>query len=97
FVALIFMRLRDRDKKQFNGPLRSENFLLIALLLLSTARAEEVKEAVELEPMIVTTHPLGSIEEPIVQPTSVLTKQKLLTKDTRNIGEAVTGELGISS
>lgn len=96
-MALIFMRLRDRDKKKFNGPLRSENFLLIALLLLSTARAEEVKEAVELEPMVVTTHPLGSIEEPIVQPTSVLTKQKLLTKDTRNIGEAVTGELGVSS
>jgi iron complex outermembrane receptor protein len=79
------------------GILKHGRFLLIALFLVSTVKAQEMEDAIELESVIVTADPLGSTEEHIAQPTSILTKKELLTKNTRNIGEAVAGELGVTS
>jgi iron complex outermembrane recepter protein len=76
--------------------------VLILLLLCASVKAQEegevVEKVVELEALVVTGDPLGSTEEHISQPVSILGRQELLTrKDRRNIGEAVAHELGVTS
>lgn len=74
--------------------LRFAGFLWVALLLPSPGKPQEIDQAVELEPLVVTAE---GTEENIARPTSILTGKELLTKNKRNIGETVAEELGVTS
>lgn len=44
--------------------------------------------------MVVTADPLSGDQADIAQPVSVLQRERMQTRDLRNIGEAVSQELG---
>jgi iron complex outermembrane recepter protein len=71
--------------------------LWITLFLAPPSQAQEKEEEIELEEVVVTAHPLEDTEIEISQPASVLGRRDLLTKDTRNVGDVVAEELGVSS
>ena len=50
-----------------------------------------------LEEIRVTAHPLSVIDDHIVQPVQVLSKEELNTRSISNIGETVANELGVTS
>lgn len=50
-----------------------------------------------LKPVVVTADPLSGDQADIAQPVSVLQRERMQTRDLRNIGEAVSQELGVSS
>nr|WP_275689207.1 TonB-dependent receptor [Nitrosomonas sp. HPC101] len=50
-----------------------------------------------LKPVIVTADPLSGDQADISRPVSVLQRKQMQTRDLRNIGEAVSQELGVSS
>ncbi|KFI22563.1 ligand-gated channel [Nitrosococcus oceani] len=77
--------------------LRWASLFWAMLFLLPFCKAQAMDDAVALEPLVVSADPLGRSEEDILQPTSVLMGKALSIKDKRNIGEAVAGELGVTS
>ena len=50
-----------------------------------------------VEEIRVTAHPLSEIEEHIVRPVQVLSKEELRTRSVSSIGETVANELGVTS
>ena len=79
--------------------LREISAVLMVLLSCAPAKAqEEGEEVIKLDALVVTGDPLGSTEEHISQPVSILERQEMLIRrDRRNIGEAVAHELGVTS
>lgn len=63
----------------------------------SLVLAEEAMPVITLEPLTIKADPLGRAQTDIARPVSVLKRERLLTRDMRNIGEAVSQELGVSS
>ncbi|MCC7136014.1 MAG: TonB-dependent receptor [Nitrosomonas sp.] len=73
------------------------SWLAVTAGFCSSVLAEETLPALTLQPVTVTADPLGRKTVNIAQPASILKRGRLLTRDVRNIGEAVSQELGVSS
>ncbi|MDT8363363.1 MAG: TonB-dependent receptor [Nitrosomonas sp.] len=59
--------------------------------------AQETTPVLTLEPLTITADPLGRTRANISRPVSILKREQMLTGGVRNIGEAVSRELGVSS
>lgn len=54
-------------------------------------------ESISLQPIVVTADPLSGTQADIPKPVSILQRERIQTRDLRNVGEAVSQELGVSS
>ncbi|SCZ85480.1 TonB-dependent receptor [Nitrosomonas mobilis] len=73
------------------------SWLVVIVGGCSSVLAEEITPVLTLQPLTITADPLSRGEANIAQPASILKRERLLTRDMRNIGEAVSQELGVSS
>ncbi len=74
-------------------------FSFTGLLTISLVAASMTvySQQTELEEIIVTADPLGSVDDHFIQPTQVLDSEDLKRRSIQSIGETVSGELGVTS
>lgn len=75
----------------------SARIVLIGAALMSSALVSAAAESPKLEEIIVTADPLGEVDSHTARPVRILDETDLRDRELRNIGEAVSGELGVSS
>ena len=73
--------------------------LLIVLLGLNgpSLLADEAAHGATVDEIIVTAHPLSEIDEHIIAPVQVLSREELKTRSVRNLGETIANEPGVAS